>query len=168
MYFFNRTDFENDTYYDFSAKNISLDDIKRFLRHYKQNVGCNLYEFGIDNSRFDQICLDIGTVKKEITIYEFKISRNDWLTDNKWQNYLKYCNRLWFVCPYGIINKNELPDNIGLIHIWKYKNKIRDEFSHVCGNRIQIARKKEISEKTYVRILENMIRKMPWRKEELF
>ena len=168
MYFFNRTDFENDFYYDFTDKEITVDDIKLFLKYYKQNQGCNLYEFGIGNCRFDQINLNIGTVKKEITIYEFKVNRYDWLNDNKWQNYLPYCNKLIFISPFGVINKDELPKGIGLIHVWKWKHKKRTEFKRVCGNRISIARKREMSDKVYVRILENMIRKMPYRKEELF
>ena len=168
MYYFNKTDFEQDEYYDYSSKDITTDNIKWFLKYYTQRKGLNLYEFGINNCRFDQICIDIKTNYQHITIFEFKISRNDWKNDNKWQNYLKYCNKLIFVCPYGVINKNELPKGIGLIHVYKWKYKQRVEFNNVCGNRISIARKRDMEQENYIKVLEQMIRKMPYRKDELF
>lgn len=47
--------------------------------------------------------------------YEIKVSRSDFLGDEKWRGYLPYCNRFSFVCPRGIIELDELPDDIGLI-----------------------------------------------------
>lgn len=47
--------------------------------------------------------------------YETKISRSDFLSDGKWQNYLQYCNEFYFVAPQGIIDPRELPEEAGLI-----------------------------------------------------
>ena len=47
--------------------------------------------------------------------YEIKVSRSDFNGDNKWQEYLKYCNEFYFATPLGIIKKDELPAEAGLI-----------------------------------------------------
>jgi hypothetical protein len=47
--------------------------------------------------------------------YEVKVSRNDFLNDNKWTEYLPYCHLFYFVCPPGIISVDELPSDVGLI-----------------------------------------------------
>lgn len=46
--------------------------------------------------------------------YEIKVSRSDFLHDNKWQSYLPMCNSLYFACPHGIIKKDEIPEECGL------------------------------------------------------
>ena len=51
--------------------------------------------------------------------YEIKVSRNDFLRDSKWRGYLQYCNQLYFVCPPGVIQREELPAEIGLIETSK-------------------------------------------------
>lgn len=47
--------------------------------------------------------------------YEIKVSRADWMRDNKWQGYLPYCSAFYFVCPHGIIQPSELPGDVGLL-----------------------------------------------------
>ena len=49
--------------------------------------------------------------------YEIKVSRSDFLNDTKWEEYLKYCNSFYFVCPRGLISIDELPENVGLMYI---------------------------------------------------
>lgn len=51
-----------------------------------------------------------------ITGYEIKVSRSDFLADEKWRGYLKYCNQFYFVCPGAIIQQDELPKEVGLIY----------------------------------------------------
>lgn len=55
--------------------------------------------------------------------YEVKVSRSDFLQDEKWPEYLPYCNQLLFVCPYGLIDPSELPSDVGLL--WSSKNATR-------------------------------------------
>lgn len=69
----------------------------------------------------DLYILDAVAIKKSwvnpcITGYEIKVSRNDFLQDEKWPAYKNYCHRLDFVCPKGLIRPEELPDDIGLIY----------------------------------------------------
>lgn len=64
--------------------------------------------------------MDAWAMKKSwanprVIAYEIKINRQDFLRDDKWQGYLSYCNEFYFVCPPEIIDKSELPDNVGLI-----------------------------------------------------
>jgi hypothetical protein len=52
--------------------------------------------------------------------YEIKVSRQDFLKDDKWHAYLQYCNEFYFVCPPEIIQSSELPPEVGLL--WTSKN----------------------------------------------
>jgi hypothetical protein len=54
-----------------------------------------------------------------VTAYEIKISRSDFVRDNKWQKYLACCNLFYFVAPTGIIDPNELPAEVGLMEVSK-------------------------------------------------
>lgn len=49
------------------------------------------------------------------TAYEIKVSRSDFLRDEKWRGYLPLCNCLYFVTPRGLIKENELPSEVGLM-----------------------------------------------------
>ena len=47
--------------------------------------------------------------------YEIKVSRKDFINDQKWQNYLDYCTDFYFVAPPGVIEPEELPPEAGLL-----------------------------------------------------
>ena len=47
--------------------------------------------------------------------YEIKVSRSDFMADNKMHLYLPLCNRLWVVCPFGMIQPPEIHKDIGLL-----------------------------------------------------
>lgn len=55
--------------------------------------------------------------------FEIKVSRSDFIKDNKMYSYLDYCNQLYLVCPTGLISVDEVPENIGLMYVSK-GNKI--------------------------------------------
>ena len=57
--------------------------------------------------------------------YEIKVSRSDFLNDNKWPKYLPFCNEFYFVCPADLIDKTELPPQVGLIYVTKNCKKLR-------------------------------------------
>ncbi len=67
--------------------------------------------------RFDGWAMKKSWANPECIGYEIKTSRRDFLSDNKYQGYLKYCNTFYFVCPSGIIKKEELQDEIGLLYV---------------------------------------------------
>jgi hypothetical protein len=55
--------------------------------------------------------------------YEIKVSRGDFLQDEKWQGYLPYCNKFYFVCPAKMIDPKEVPADAGLL--WSSVNAAR-------------------------------------------
>lgn len=64
--------------------------------------------------------LDLWVMKKswanpQTYGYEIKVSRNDFVRDNKWQNYLEFCSNFYFVAPPGIIEIGEVPADAGLL-----------------------------------------------------
>lgn len=50
------------------------------------------------------------------TGYEVKVSRSDFTSDEKWIHYLQYCHLFYFVCPTGLIEPAELPEEVGLMY----------------------------------------------------
>lgn len=53
-----------------------------------------------------------------MNVYEVKSSRADFWSDvnaGKYRRYLPYCNRLYFVCPAGLVKLSEVPQGCGLI-----------------------------------------------------
>lgn len=65
---------------------------------------------------FDGLAITKSYTQPCIIGYEIKVSRSDFLQDNKWHLYLQYCNEFFFVCPKGLIKKDELPEGVGLIY----------------------------------------------------
>jgi hypothetical protein len=55
--------------------------------------------------------------------YEIKLTRSDFFGDEKWQNYLPYCNQLFFVVPWGLVRPEEVPGGCGLL--WASSNLTR-------------------------------------------
>jgi hypothetical protein len=51
------------------------------------------------------------------TVYEVKVSRADFLQDQKWHGYLPYCNAFYFACPHGLIQLGEVPAEAGLMYV---------------------------------------------------
>lgn len=66
---------------------------------------------------------DVYALKKsyanhQATAYELKVSRGDFLRDvnnGKYQRYLPHCTRLLFAVPAGLVKKDEVPAECGLI-----------------------------------------------------
>lgn len=64
--------------------------------------------------------IDFWAMKKSwahptIFAYEIKTSRTDFLRDDKWIGYLKYCTDFYFIAPPDIIQVEELPPEAGLM-----------------------------------------------------
>jgi len=56
--------------------------------------------------------------------YEVKVSRQDFIKDNKWHKYLDFCNQFYFVCPAKLIDISEVPQDVGMMWIQKEGSKI--------------------------------------------
>lgn len=66
--------------------------------------------------RMDAWVTNKSWAKARTWVYEVKVSRSDFLGDNKWRNYLQFGSEFYFVCPRGLIAKDELPPEAGLIY----------------------------------------------------
>ncbi len=79
-------------------------------------------EFTYYDLRIDGILIDPS--KRMIRGYEIKVSRGDFLQDEKWQNYSRFCSSLSVACPSGLIQADEIPSPFGLL--WVSKEKYKD------------------------------------------
>lgn len=75
--------------------------------------------------KFDGLAITKSYSRPNIIGYEIKVSRGDFLQDNKWHLYLQYCNEFFFVVPKGLVKKEELPENVGLIYYDPDTKKLR-------------------------------------------
>lgn len=112
---------------------------------------------------------------RETKGYEIKISRADFLADKKWQEYLKYCTFFYFIAPEGIIKKEELPENVGLIEIfaseyspedWSndWYDKGQSQFFLEKRFTKKAKRLPDIEPDNYVKLLEGMLIKIGYEK----
>lgn len=77
--------------------------------------------------KFDGLAITKSYTQPCITGYEIKVSRSDFLQDDKWHLYLQYCNKFYFVVPAGLIKKEELPDDVGLIYYYPESGTLRSK-----------------------------------------
>lgn len=64
---------------------------------------------------FDAIAIYKSWSRPQIRGYEIKVSRSDFLRDSKYSLYLPYFHEFYFVVPSGLVQRQELEENIGLI-----------------------------------------------------
>lgn len=66
--------------------------------------------------KFDAMAIYKSWTSPCIVIYEVKVSRSDFLRDGKYHLYKQYCHEFYFVVPSGMVKKEEIPDDIGLMY----------------------------------------------------
>ena len=66
--------------------------------------------------QFDGLAIYKSWANPNIVGYEIKISRSDFQRDNKFFGYMPFCHELYFVVPTGLIDRTELPNDIGLMY----------------------------------------------------
>ena len=99
---------------------ITSSDLKNLLRlKYEKDYVC-IDECKTGASFGHYRIIDFWAMKKSwtnpgIIACEIKVNRQDFLADDKWKKYLDYCNEFYFVAPKGIIEKDELPPEAGLL-----------------------------------------------------
>lgn len=94
-------------------------DIKKALsiRHSADffTTECMSGPAGRGTFRFDAVAITKSWTKPTFIGYEVKVSRSDFKADNKFYAYLPYFHELYIACPKGMINREELPESIGLV-----------------------------------------------------
>jgi len=86
------------------SKDICVPECKNGPTHTSSNV-----------RKFDLWAMKRSYTQPATWIYEIKVSRRDFVRDDKWQEYLPYCTDFYFVAPAGIISPDEVPEQAGLI-----------------------------------------------------
>lgn len=66
----------------------------------------------------DAVAFNKSWANKKITGYEIKVSRSDFLNDAKYLEYLPLVHSLYFVVPNGLVKKEEVPIEVGLIYYY--------------------------------------------------
>ena len=101
--------------------------IRRLLevRHHRDLVvaECPLNEGG--GLRADLWVMKKSWASPMTTLYEIKVSRSDFLRDDKWPRYLPYCNALFFAVAPGVCTPEELPEAVGLVGLTKNGGGLR-------------------------------------------
>jgi hypothetical protein len=69
--------------------------------------------------RADAWAMKRSYAKPCLWAYEIKVSRSDFVQDEKWPAYLPMCNQFYFVCPAELIQISECPDEAGLMWVAK-------------------------------------------------
>ncbi|MEO0344454.1 MAG: MmcB family DNA repair protein [Pseudomonadota bacterium] len=109
------------------------------MRYLKSLNFMSLLEFSpIRRKRVDVIALG---PKGEIWIVECKSSRADFMTDEKWQDYLEWCDRFYFAVPQNFPTEI-LPPHHGLIYADGYGAEILKEGPETVLN---AARRKKLT-----------------------
>ncbi|MFZ5815333.1 MAG: MmcB family DNA repair protein [Bacillota bacterium] len=67
--------------------------------------------------KIDALAIKPSWANPCFTAYEVKVSRSDFLADDKWSNYLNYCHRFYWACPSGLIKPEEVADECGLVWV---------------------------------------------------
>ena len=98
------------------------------------------------HSRIDGLAMKKSWSNLVFDGYEIKVSRSDFMNDDKWHAYLPMCNRLWFVCPSGLIQPNEVPPETGLM--WASKN-----YTRLYRKKMAQHRKEDVDQYTLIYIL---------------
>ncbi|ALS27170.1 hypothetical protein IJ21_17690 [Paenibacillus sp. 32O-W] len=101
---------------------IRADMVKRALskRHHEDffltEVKTGPTHYGADLHILDAIAIRKSWANPCVTGYEIKVDRSDFSRDEKWMAYLQYCHQFAFVCPTGLIQPEELPEEVGLVY----------------------------------------------------
>lgn len=90
-------------------------EIHTVLRRLGGFYGVYVPEFTYNQRRIDAAIIDVS--KRWIRGFEIKVSRSDFLGDEKWHEYTEFCSSLSIVCPEGLIRKEEVPGPFGLLYV---------------------------------------------------
>lgn len=103
------------------------------LKHYKDvfvpqckdgpSYGLN-HATGGSFLRIDAWVMPRSWAKPWCTAYEVKVSRSDFLNDDKWPHYLPCCHQFYFACPWGMIQPDELPAEAGVRWVSSKGNRV--------------------------------------------
>ena len=77
-----------------------------------------------DMKRLDALAIRKSWAYPCFTGYEVKVSRSDFLRDNKFYTYEELVNCLYIVCPKDMVSRTELPESVGLMYYYPDKKTL--------------------------------------------
>jgi hypothetical protein len=141
-------------------------EIKKKLAGWGGYHGICIPEFTWGGLRIGAVIID--TAHRWVRGFEIKADRSDFLRDDKWTLYTKFCSSLSIVCPEGMIQPSEVEKPFGLV--WAFDN--RDKFDSSYLRWVKRAKnfqsRKSLSWLwTYVGILETGFSRMQYELNDL-
>ena len=96
---------------------MTAQEIKDYLKNAYAYRTSSIFipEYTWKGLRIDAIILD--TSKRWIRGFEIKVSRGDFLQDDKWLLYSEFCSSLSIVCPADVVKPEEIKKPFGLLWI---------------------------------------------------
>lgn len=79
----------------------------------------------VRTSRMDGLAIKRSWTHPRFVGYEVKVSRSDFLRDNKWDFYLPLTHQFSFACPWDLIQPDELPSVVGLYWVNPEDGKLK-------------------------------------------
>lgn len=70
---------------------------------------------GMEHLRMDAWAMAKSWTRPMTWGYEIKVSRADFLADQKMSEYMRYCSQFYVVCPKGVAAIEEIPEGAGLL-----------------------------------------------------
>ncbi len=122
---------------DVSERLISTDVARGVARLFLRHDLISLVEVPLGNGR--RVDIFALSPKGEIVVVEIKVSKADLLGDDKWPEYLAYCDRYFWAVPQGFDltlfdRLNLMPDRAGLIVADRYDAAIvREAETHTLS-----------------------------------
>lgn len=80
-------------------------------------TGPTMYAEAGSLQKIDALAIKPSWANPRFTAYEVKVSRSDFLADDKWTNYLSYCHKFYWACSTGLIKPEEVSDPCGLVWV---------------------------------------------------
>lgn len=71
--------------------------------------------WGGSHMRLDALAIAKSWSPVRVYGYEIKVSRSDWIKDQKWMDYAEVCNYLCVVAAEGVVDPSEVPNGFGLL-----------------------------------------------------
>jgi len=106
---------------NFSAREIKIAlSLKHKRDYFMTEVKNGPTHFATNLRIIDAVAISKSWANPCITGYEIKVSRPDFLNDEKWHEYLGLCHKFSFVAPKGLIDKKEIDKRCGLLTINEY------------------------------------------------
>lgn len=101
------------------------------LQRFKTEDFLNVPECKIGSSYFMKNCqrFDLWSMARSYSNprfvgVEIKTSRSDYIGDDKWPGYLRYCTEFYFATAYGVIKSGEIPEQAGWLETSKNHKKL--------------------------------------------